>query len=153
MLNKIVAEIDGAFLGTLKNKKIVFTNGCFDILHLGHITYLREAKQLGDHLIIGVNSDASVKKLKGENRPINNLNSRMQMLAALEMVDHVISFSEDTPLSLIEKINPNILVKGGDYDPENVVGAKHVKSYGGRVDVLPFISGYSTTSIIDKLKS
>lgn len=134
------------------NKKIVFTNGCFDILHKGHITYLREAKKLGDILVIGVNSDASVKRLKGEDRPINPLSDRMEILAALEFVDYVVHFEEDTPLDLIKKIMPDVLVKGGDYKIEDIVGAKEVMANNGEVKVLNFVAGKSTTSIVEKIR-
>lgn len=135
------------------NQKIVFTNGCFDILHYGHICYLQEARSKGDLLIVGVNSDASVARLKGDTRPINKLEHRMAFLAALESVDHVMPFSEDTPITLIKTINPNVLVKGGDYELDQIVGADHVTSYGGQVEVIDYVDGFSTTSIIDKLNS
>lgn len=133
-------------------KKIVFTNGCFDILHIGHISYLRKARLLGDILVVGVNSDASVKRLKGAERPVNPLNDRLEMLAALDFVDYVIPFEEDTPLKLIEAIVPDVLVKGGDYQPENIVGAKEVISSGGEVRVIPFVEGHSTSEIIEKIQ-
>ncbi|MEJ5283908.1 MAG: bifunctional D-glycero-beta-D-manno-heptose-7-phosphate kinase/D-glycero-beta-D-manno-heptose 1-phosphate adenylyltransferase HldE [Brevinematia bacterium] len=129
-----------------KGKRIVFTNGCFDILHRGHITYLSEAKKLGDILVIGLNSDSSVKRLKGESRPINNENDRALMLSALEMVDYVVLFNEDTPYEILSKIKPDILVKGGDYKVENVVGREFAKE----TIILNFVDGYSTTSIIKK---
>lgn len=132
--------------------KIVFTNGCFDLLHLGHIQYLREAKKLGDVLIVGLNSDASVKKLKGNNRPIHDELSRSTMLVALEMVDHVIVFEESTPLTLIEYILPDVLVKGGDWTIDKIIGADLVIENGGSVKSLIFKEGYSTTSIIEKIK-
>jgi len=132
--------------------KIVFTNGCFDLLHLGHIQYLREAKKLGDVLIVGLNSDASVKKLKGNNRPIHNELSRSTMLAALEMVDQVIVFEESTPLTLIEYILPDVLVKGGDWTIDKIIGADLVIENGGSVKSLNFKEGYATTSIIEKIK-
>ena len=138
-----------------KNKRqcVVFTNGCFDILHLGHIDYLEKAKLKGDKLIIGLNSDNSVKKLKGNQRPINSIITRSKMLAALEFVDMVIEFDEDTPLTLIESLLPNILVKGGDYTKENVVGADSVLTTGGTVEIIEFTEGYSTTKLIDQLKT
>lgn len=136
-----------------ENKKIVFTNGCFDLLHVGHITYLEEAKKLGDILIVGINSDESVKKLKGSGRPIQNENDRCQILAALRAVDHTILFSEETPLTLIEKIRPDILVKGGDWKPEQIVGSDFVLANGGSVKSLNFVNGKSTTSIIEKSQS
>lgn len=135
-----------------KNKKIVFTNGCFDILHVGHLRYLQEAARLGDILVIGLNSDASVKRLKGSERPINNQNDRAEILSALEFVDYVIIFDEDTPYELIKKIQPDVLVKGGDYNVNNVVGRDIVEARGGELRLLQFVEGKSTTSIIDKIK-
>lgn len=133
--------------------KVVFTNGCFDILHKGHIYYLREARGLGDRLILGLNSDASVSRLKGPNRPLQNEDSRYDVMDALEMVDCVVIFNEDTPIELIDSLQPDILVKGGDYSLETIVGAEEVLSYGGDVKTLSFIEGYSTTSIEDKIKN
>ena len=137
-----------------KNERqcVVFTNGCFDILHLGHIDYLEKAKLKGDKLIIGLNSDNSVKKLKGNQRPINSAITRSKMLAALEFVDMVIEFDEDTPLILIKSLLPDILVKGGDYTKENIVGADSVLTTGGTVEIIEFTEGYSTTKLIDQLK-
>ncbi len=132
-------------------EEIVFTNGCFDILHAGHIAYLEAAAHLGDRLIIGVNDDDSVKRLKGETRPINVLSSRLYLLASLSSVDAVVPFSEDTPLALINLIRPDILVKGGDYKPEQIVGAEEVMSWGGEVKVIPFIEGFSTTKLENKI--
>lgn len=132
--------------------RIVFTNGCFDILHLGHIDILEKANQLGDKLVVGVNSDASVKRLKGLNRPINNEYVRMRMLAAFESVDAVVKFDEDTPLRLIESLKPNILVKGSDYEKGNIVGADVVIQNGGEVNTIKFLKGYSTSNVIDKIK-
>lgn len=134
------------------SKKIVFTNGCFDILHPGHIKYLEQAKELGDLLIVGVNDDKSVQRLKGKNRPINKLVHRMKMLASLSSVDFVVSFSESTPLKLIKDINPNVLVKGGDYRLDQIIGAREVIKKGGHVRRLEFVDGYSTTKIIESLK-
>ena len=131
--------------------EIVFTNGCFDILHAGHIAYLEAAAKLGDRLIIGVNDDASVKRLKGETRPINVLASRLFLLGSLNCVDAVVSFSEDTPLELINLLKPDNLVKGGDYKPENIVGAAEVISWGGEVKVIPFIEGFSTSKLESKI--
>lgn len=133
--------------------KIVFTNGCFDILHLGHIDYLNKASQLGDKLIVGVNSDRSVKQLKGNNRPIQDEKARLQTIAALQSVDAVILFQEETPLALVELILPDVLVKGADYALENISGAKEVLGRGGQVKTIPFLDGYSTTSIINKIKN
>jgi len=134
-------------------EEIVFTNGCFDILHAGHIAYLEEAAKLGDRLIIGVNDDDSTRRLKGETRPINVLSSRLYLLASLSTVDAVVSFSEDTPLNLIKQLHPDVLVKGGDYKPENIVGAEEVKSWGGEVKVIPFLEGFSTTKLESKILS
>jgi len=134
-------------------KSIVFTNGVFDILHAGHIFSLSQAAKEADFLIIGVNSDDSVKRLKGEQRPLNNQDSRALLLASLLMVDAVVIFEEDTPLELINSIKPDVLVKGGDYTIEQIVGAKEVISNGGRVVINPVIEGYSTTTLIDKLKT
>ena len=131
-----------------KNKKIVFTNGCFDILHRGHVDYLQKAKALGDILIVGVNSDASVKRLKGESRPINSVQDRVYLLKAMTCVDETIVFEEDTPYELIRAIQPDILVKGGDYKAEEVVG----KEFAGEVRILPFVEGYSTSEVINKAK-
>lgn len=133
------------------NKKIVFTNGCFDILHEGHIYSLSQAASFGDILIIGVNSDASVKKLKGESRPVNNEHSRSLILASLTIADAVTIFSEDTPLELIKAIMPDVLVKGGDYKVEQIAGAKEVMTNGGEVKIVPLLEGFSTTGLIDKI--
>jgi D-beta-D-heptose 7-phosphate kinase/D-beta-D-heptose 1-phosphate adenosyltransferase len=133
-------------------KKVAFTNGCFDILHPGHIASLMEAAQQGDYLVIGLNSDASVKRLKGPNRPVNTQESRALVLAALAMVDAVILFEEDTPLELIQKIMPDVLVKGGDYTVEQIAGAKEVIANGGKVVINPIVEGFSTTNIIEKFK-
>lgn len=136
----------------LQNKKIVFTNGVFDILHEGHIASLSEAAALGHILIVGVNADASVKRLKGESRPVNNENSRALILASLVLTDAVIIFEEDTPLNLITAILPDVLVKGGDYTLEQIVGAKEVMANGGEVKIAAILEGFSTTSIIEKMK-
>ncbi|MDA8791708.1 D-glycero-beta-D-manno-heptose 1-phosphate adenylyltransferase [Bacteriovoracaceae bacterium] len=134
----------------LEDKKIVFTNGCFDILHRGHVSYLNEAKRLGDILVVGLNSDSSVKRLKGESRPINQENDRMFVLENLKSVDYVVLFQEDTPLEIIKTIKPNILVKGGDWPIEKIVGHEIVMQNGGKVLSLNFVDGYSTTKIIEK---
>lgn len=136
----------------VSGKTVAFTNGCFDILHEGHIFSLSQAAQEADLLVVGVNSDASVKRLKGNERPINNEHSRAHMLAALVLVDMVVVFEEDTPLELITALKPDILVKGGDYTIEQVVGAKEVISLGGRVIINPLVPGYSTTGIIEKIR-
>ncbi|MFC1645621.1 D-glycero-beta-D-manno-heptose 1-phosphate adenylyltransferase [Candidatus Omnitrophota bacterium] len=133
-----------------EKKKIVFTNGCFDILHAGHISYLRKAKQLADVLVVAVNSDSSVKSIKGRHRPITKLKDRMQIISELESIDYVCSFSQSTPLSLIKKISPDILVKGRDWKKSKIVGSCFVKSYGGKVVTIPFKKGYSSTNLIRK---
>lgn len=132
------------------HQKIVFTNGCFDILHVGHIEYLAQAKEKGDILIIGLNSDNSVRRLKGENRPINPQNARAELLSALFFVDAVVFFSEDTPYELIKTVQPDILVKGADYKAENVVGFDIVTAKGGKVETISLVEGYSTTNICNK---
>ena len=137
----------------LHNKKIVFTNGVFDILHQGHIASLSEAATFGHVLIIGINTDASVKKLKGETRPVNNENSRALLLASLLVTDAIILFDEDTPLNLIQSILPDVLVKGGDYTIDEIVGAKEVIANGGEVKIVPILEGFSTTGIIEKMKN
>lgn len=131
--------------------KTVFTNGCFDIIHEGHVSYLNDAKKLGDRLVIGLNSDASVKRLKGNLRPINDEQARKYILENLKSVDEVIIFEEDTPLELIMRIKPDVLVKGGDWPVEQIVGHEFVLSRGGQVKSLPFVNGRSTTSIIEKI--
>ena len=136
----------------LINKTVAFTNGVFDILHEGHVKVLSQAAAFADVLIIGVNSDASVKRLKGNNRPINNQQSRSLILASLIMTDAVIVFEEDTPLNLIKSIMPDVLIKGGDYTSSTIVGADEVVANGGRVEIIPLEAGFSTTSIIEKLK-
>ena len=132
----------------LKNKKIVFTNGCFDILHLGHQAYLKESRALGDFLIVAINSDKSVKLLKGSGRPINGQDLRSKNLMDLKFVDAVAVFSEQTPLKLIEFLLPDVLTKGGDYAHKEIIGSNIIEANGGRVVLLPFLKGYSTTSII-----
>lgn len=132
-------------------KRIVFTNGCFDIIHIGHTRYLAKAKALGDVLVIGLNSDLSVKAIKGRGRPINNEKDRAEILSALIPVDYVTIFSEPTPEELIKRLKPDILVKGGDWHPKNIVGGDFVKSRGGKVVSVPFIKGHSTTSLIKKI--
>lgn len=132
--------------------KLVFTNGCFDILHKGHLHLLSAARDLGDKLIIGLNTDGSVSRLKGENRPVKDQNTRAEILASLVYVDHVILFEEDTPLELIQLVKPDILVKGGDYKIEDIVGYDVVTAYGGSVLTIPFLKGFSSSSLIDKLE-
>ena len=159
-LNKINSKIFS--LDNLKNqvnawkqagKKIVFTNGCFDIIHRGHIEVLAQTAYLGDRLIIGLNSDSSIQKLKGEDRPIMTENSRAILLAALSFVDAVILFPEDTPINLISTLLPEILAKGGDYEIETIVGHEIVQNNGGEVILVPFVDGFSSTIIIDKIKN
>jgi D-beta-D-heptose 7-phosphate kinase/D-beta-D-heptose 1-phosphate adenosyltransferase len=137
----------------LKSKTIAFTNGVFDILHEGHIAVLSKAASFADVLIVGLNSDASVKNIKGEDRPVINENSRALILASLIMVDNVVIFEEDTPIEIIKFIQPDVLVKGGDYDLDTIVGAKEVMGNGGRVEIVPLKEGFSTTSIIKKISS
>jgi glycerol-3-phosphate cytidylyltransferase len=132
-------------------KSIVFTNGCFDIIHPGHTKYLSDSKRLGDILVVGLNSDNSVKRLKGESRPINNEIDRGEVLSALKSVDFVSVFDEDTPLELITTIIPDIITKGGDYNPDTIVGAEFVVKNGGKVVIINYVEGKSTTSIINKM--
>lgn len=149
-------KLSNKTLDLLKNnpeKKVVFTNGCFDILHRGHVTYLNQAKALGDLLIVGLNSDHSVKRLKGETRPIHSEEDRRFVLENLKSVDSVEIFDQDTPLELIQVIRPHILVKGGDWQIDQIVGAKEVISWGGEVRPLTFVEGHSTTKIIEKARS
>lgn len=134
-----------------QGKKVVFTNGCFDILHVGHLRYMNEAKRQGDVLIVGVNSDASVRRLKGETRPINSENDRAEMLSGLEAVDFTVIFADDTPISLIEDIKPSIHVKGGDYKKEDLPETVIVEKHGGEVRILTFVEGKSTTNIVNKI--
>ncbi len=138
-------------LWRFKNQKIIFTNGCFDIIHLGHVEYLAKAASLGTQLVIGVNSDASVKRLKGPKRPVQDENTRAMVLASFGFVSKVVLFDEDTPYDLIKLILPDILVKGSDYAPENVVGYDIVTENGGEVITIDLVYGHSTTSIINKL--
>ncbi len=133
-------------------KKVVFTNGCFDILHAGHVTYLEQARKLGDILVVALNTDASTKRLKGPKRPINVLKDRAKVIAALESVSFVTSFSDDTPLKLIRKFKPDVLVKGGDYEIKKIVGYEDVVASGGVVKTLPFLEGRSTTRILEKAR-
>lgn len=135
-----------------RGEKIVFTNGCFDILHLGHVDYLEKARALGDHLVVGLNTDDSVRRFKGDERPVQDQNSRARIIAAFQFVDLVVLFNEDTPLQLISALKPDVLVKGSDYLAENIVGAEVVKKNGGEVKTIDFIPGYSTSRIIEKIK-
>jgi D-beta-D-heptose 7-phosphate kinase/D-beta-D-heptose 1-phosphate adenosyltransferase len=134
-----------------KGKRVIFTNGCFDLFHIGHLRYLEKAKALGDILIVGVNSDASVQRLKGPKRPVLPLEERMELLSGLECVDYVVSFDEPTPLKLITVLKPNILVKGGDWSKETIVGKEVVERLGGEVVALPFIEGNSTSHLIEAI--
>lgn len=141
------------FIESAKGKKLVFTNGCFDIIHRGHVTYLNEARNQGELLIIGLNSDASVKRLKGESRPVNSEQDRKFILENLKCVDFVEIFEEDTPFNLIQKVMPDVLVKGGDWKPDQIVGSDIVMANGGEVKSLNFVNGFSTTNIIEKIQS
>ena len=137
----------------LRQQKIVFTNGCFDVLHFGHVHYLLEAKKLGDILVVGLNSDDSVRRLKGPTRPINEEKERAFVLASLAFVDYITLFEEDTPENLIKVVQPDVLVKGGDYTIDQIVGADFVMQNGGTVTTIPFVEGYSSTQIIEQLKT
>ena len=144
-----ISEISGSLRDA--GKRIVFTNGCFDIIHAGHVKYLSEARLFGDILIVGLNSDSSVCRLKGSGRPVNPQEDRAAVLDALSAVDYVVIFEEDTPLELIKSVKPDILVKGGDYTIDTIVGADFVTKNGGKVEVIPLLEGRSTTSTIEKL--
>ncbi len=155
VLHKIVQEKE--FIETIhrwqaQGEKVVFSNGCFDLLHMGHIDYLEKARLLGDRLVIGVNTDRSAKELKGSARPVQNEQSRLHILASMVFVDLVTLFDESTPKRLIEVVKPDILVKGDDYQIENIVGADIVEQNGGKVETIPFVKGYSTSAIIQKIK-
>jgi len=132
-------------------KKIIFTNGCFDILHWGHVSYLKKAKELGDYLVLALNTDQSVQKLKGPTRPINNQHDRALVINELKSIDFVTFFSEETPFNVINLIKPDIIAKGGDYNPNQVIGKEIVESYGGYVAIIPFVDGKSTTNVINKI--
>ena len=135
-----------------RGMSIVFTNGCFDIIHYGHVRILREARALGDALVVGLNSDKSIERLKSR-KPFNDLRSRKTILSEFKSIDYIISFNELTPIKIIRAISPNVLVKGGDYAPDDVVGAREVKDRNGKIVILPFYNGYSSTAIIEKLRS
>lgn len=140
-------------LWRMAGARVVFTNGCFDILHRGHVTYLEEAAALGHRLVVGLNSDASVKRLgKAPDRPLNDQDSRAAVLSALRCVDAVCLFDEDTPLGLIQLVRPDVLVKGGDWKPEHIVGGNDVIGWGGDVRSLPFVHGFSTTGLVERIK-
>ena len=152
--SKIVSGIDLMRLLSIyrfKNQKVVFTNGCFDLIHLGHVKYLTQAADLGDILIIGLNSDSSVIKIKGHGRPVLDQESRALTLAAFSFVNNIVLFDEETPYKLIKQIRPDILVKGGDYNPEEIVGYDIVKNNGGEVKMLDYIKGYSTSGILERI--
>ena len=152
--NKICARAEFAARAATLPHPLVFTNGCFDVLHRGHVTYLAQARELGAALVVGVNSDASVKRLgKGDDRPVNAQDDRMAVLAALESVSLVVPFDEDTPLELILACRPGVLVKGGDWTPDKIVGAKEVLGWGGKVHSIPFIHQRSTTALLKKIRS
>lgn len=149
-LNKLVKTASAL---KRKNKRIIFTNGCFDILHSGHVSYLNKAKNLGNILIVGVNTDSSIKRIKGRNRPINKLRDRLEVLAGLECIDYLCTFSQMTPIELIKRIKPDILVKGADWKNKDIVGNNFIKSYGGKTKTITFKKGYSTTNLIKKINS
>jgi rfaE bifunctional protein nucleotidyltransferase chain/domain len=151
---KVCARADFAARAAVLPRPLVFTNGCFDVLHRGHVTYLAQARALGAALVVGVNSDISVKRLgKGDDRPVNSEQDRMAVLAALEAVDCVVLFDEDTPLNLILACRPDVLVKGGDWTPDKIVGATEVQGWGGAVHSIPFVHERSTTALLKKIRS
>ncbi len=152
-IEKKILPLEAFLAKKPENKKLVFTNGCFDILHLGHIDYLSKASEYGDILVIGLNTDDSVKRLKGNHRPIQNENSRAHILASLFFVDYIISFNDDTPYSLIEAIKPDVLIKGSDYKKEDIVGYDIVKNNGGDILTIDFLEGYSSSLIETKIKN
>jgi rfaE bifunctional protein nucleotidyltransferase chain/domain len=134
-----------------RRQKVVFTNGCFDLLHYGHVKYLQDAKKKGDVLVVGINSDSSAKRIKGKKRPVVNEKDRLRLVAALESVDYVVLFKEDTPLKIIKFIKPDVLVKGADWNKNNIIGKDFMLSYGGRVSTIKFVKGYSTSNLIKKI--
>ncbi len=155
-MNRVLSRKEAATLiNELKSqgKKVVFTNGCFDILHVGHMTYLEEAKEFGDYLFVGVNSDDSVKRLKGPTRPINNEQDRAELLAGLKAVDYTVIFTEDTPVEIIGELKPSIHVKGGDYKKEDLPETKVVESYGGKVEIVSLVEGKSTSNVVKKIQN
>lgn len=149
VLSELKKEIEGI---KAQGKRVVFTNGCFDLLHPGHMRYLYAARQMGDFLVVAVNTDRSVKSIKGKNRPIQSQDERAELLAALSFVDAVALFDEDNPLKVIQDLLPAVLVKGGDWAEEKIVGADVVRKAGGTVKSLPFVTGYSTTALIEKIR-
>lgn len=154
VINKIVTKEDAQKIianWKANGEKVVFTNGCFDIIHKGHIFYLAKAHDLGTKLVLGLNTDASIKRLKGENRPIKEQESRALTIASFEFIDLVILFDEDTPLDLIATLLPDVLVKGSDYEIKNIVGAKEVLANGGEVKTIDFVEGFSTTNYVKKM--
>lgn len=153
MLDKIALSASDLKSKLKSCSRVVFTNGCFDILHVGHIDYLAKAREKGDCLIVAVNSDFSIKELKGPDRPINKLNDRLKMLSALSFVDHLISFDQATPLALIKEILPDVLVKGGDYVLEEIVGYQEITKNGGKVETIPIKHHISSSEIIKKINS
>lgn len=153
IIKKIVPfdQIESLFSDSFREQhKLVFTNGCFDVLHRGHIYYLSRARELGDLLVLGLNSDESVTRLKGPGRPVNQQQARAEVLGGLAFVDHIVIFPEDTPLNLINAVRPHLLIKGGDYKVDEIVGYQQVRSWGGQVKTIPLLEGYSSTSIIDR---
>jgi len=153
IIKKIVPfdQIESLFTDSFrKTHKLVFTNGCFDVLHRGHIYYLSRAREFGDLLVLGLNSDESVSRLKGPGRPVNQQQARAEVLGGLAFVDHIVIFPEDTPLNLINAVRPHVLIKGGDYKAYEIVGYEQVRSWGGKVKTIPLLEGYSSTSIIDR---
>jgi rfaE bifunctional protein nucleotidyltransferase chain/domain len=147
-----IAELTNKLSSLRREKKVVFTNGCFDLLHVGHIRYLQEARAQGDILVVGLNADASVKRLKGAERPLQVEDDRGEILASLACVDFVSVFTEDTPAQIIEKVKPDVLVKGGDWSIDKIVGADFVIKSGGQVKSLQFVNGKSTTNLVEKIK-
>lgn len=153
IIKKIIPfdRVESLFSDSFREQhKLVFTNGCFDVLHRGHIYYLSRARELGDLLVLGLNSDESVSRLKGPGRPVNQQQARAEVLGGLAFVDHIVIFTEDTPLNLINAVRPHVLIKGGDYKVDEIVGYQEVKSWGGKVTTIPLLEGYSSSSIIDR---
>lgn len=153
IIKKIIPfeQVESLFSDSFREQnKLVFTNGCFDVLHRGHIYYLSRAREHGDLLVLGLNSDKSVSRLKGPGRPVNQQQARAEVLAGLAFVDHIVIFPEDTPLNLIHAVRPHVLIKGGDYKVDEIVGYQEVRSWGGKVTTIPLLEGYSSSSIIDR---